>query len=323
MRIVLIGVGHWHTRLYLEPALALAGVAVVGVSDPDAAALARVAARARAPAFADYREMCQRVRPDFAFVLGRHDEMAAAARFLIEARIPFAIEKPAGVDAAEVEDLARRARDAQAFATPCFVMRLSPLVQAVREIAGDAPPSLMAFKFVAGTVERYRKAKVPWMLERASAGGGCLLNLGVHFLDLCRVLAGAEPVVVGAAMSNALARLDIEDHALVLLRAGAAQCCVETGYAYPAPTAVFDLHFSIRTARHYFAARDAKSFEIVDESERVERRALDTTNMPCYPLFVADVLRRVERGEPPLADLDDMAAAMRLVDAAYRMAPLG
>ena len=37
MRIVLIGVSHWHVPFYLDPCLDLPGVAVVGVSDADPA----------------------------------------------------------------------------------------------------------------------------------------------------------------------------------------------------------------------------------------------------------------------------------------------
>ena len=58
MRIVLIGVSHWHTPFYLDPLLAMPDVSVVGVSDPDLSRAAEVAAKARCPAFADYREMC-------------------------------------------------------------------------------------------------------------------------------------------------------------------------------------------------------------------------------------------------------------------------
>jgi hypothetical protein len=40
--------------------------------------------------------------------------------------------------------------------------------------------------------------------------------------------------------------------------------------------------------------------------------------VPHYPVFVRDALRRVREGEPPLASLTDMAAAMDLVQEAYR-----
>ena len=41
------------------------------------------------------------------------------------------------------------------------------------------------------------------------------------------------------------------------------------------------------------------------------------TNSLFYPKFVEDTLHRVVHGEPPIADLADMAAAMDLVEAAY------
>ena len=49
MRIVLIGVSHWHTSFYLDPVLAMSDVAVVGVSDPDRSRAEEVAAKASLP----------------------------------------------------------------------------------------------------------------------------------------------------------------------------------------------------------------------------------------------------------------------------------
>ena len=63
MRIALIGVSHWHTPFYLDPLLTMPDVSVIGVSDPDLARARNAAAKARCPAFADYREMCARLKP--------------------------------------------------------------------------------------------------------------------------------------------------------------------------------------------------------------------------------------------------------------------
>ncbi len=204
-----------------------------------------------------------------------------------------------------------------------FVIRYSPLIETVRSVAAGEAVQYVVFKFVGGMVDRYHEQRVAWMLHRATSGGGPLLNLGVHFLDLCRVLLpGATLRVVGAAMSNHFSGLDIEDHAMVLMRGGGATCSVETGYLYPAPNSVFDLHYSIRTEGHYFAARDNSTLEILDNARRREVRSMPLTNSAFYPTFVADTLRRVGRGEKPIADLADMAAAMELVEAAYAVSPL-
>lgn len=323
MRIAFIGVSHWHLPLYLDPALAEPGLQVVAVSDPDPAVAERVAARIGASAWTDWRALCERERPEFVFVLGRHCDMAEVARHLIAERIPFAIEKPCGLDAREVADLAALAAAAGAFAAVPFVLRQSQMMQAIHAVAADEPVHYLSFKFVGGSVDRYRQTGCDWMLQRRTSGGGCLLNLGVHFLDLARVLFGpAQPAVVGAVMSNALDGLDTEDHAAVLLRAGAGACLIETGYTYPAPHMTFDMHFSIRTARHHFAAKDSEALEILTSTQTRDLRPMPMTNVPYYPAFVRDVVARAASGRPPLADLSDMAAVMPMVEAAYAMAPL-
>jgi predicted dehydrogenase len=318
MRIVLIGVAHWHTPFYLDPSLELRDTSVVGAADPDLQRAEEVATRAHCPAFDDYREMCMRLRPDFAFALGRHCDMAEEARFLIDCRIPFALEKPCAISSAEAHDIALRAAQAKVFAAVPFVLRYCPLIDTIREVAAGENLQYINFKFVGGMIDRYHQQRVAWMLDRATAGGGPLLNLGVHHLDLCRVLLNRAPLqVVGAAMSNHTAHLSIEDHAVVLLRGGGATCVVETGYLYPAPNSVFDMHYSIRTEHHYFAARDNRTLEIVTDDRRRTTREMPLTNVFFYPEFVRDTLQRVQARAKPIADLDDMAAAMDLVQAAY------
>jgi predicted dehydrogenase len=323
MRIVLIGVSHWHTPFYSDPVLAMPGMAIVGVSDPDVARAQPLASRAGCPAFADYREMCATLRPDFAFALGRHCDMAELARFLIDSRIPFAMEKPCALNAAEAQDIAQRAAAARVFAAVPLVFRYCPIIDTIREIAAGEALQYLMFKFVGGMVDRYYQQNVEWVIDRATSGGGPLLNLGIHFVDLCRVLLpGADLTVTGAMMSNRSAGLTIEDHAVMLMQGGGASCMVETGYLYPAPNSVFDMHYSIRTEKHYFAARDNGMLEIMTNDRQRSTRAMKLTNVFFYPEFVRDTLRRVQAGEPPVADLADNAAAVTLIETAYAMSPL-
>jgi len=323
MRIVLIGVSHWHTPFYSEPVLAMPDETIVGVSDPDAARAAPLAERAKCPVFTDYREMCAKLKPDFAFVLGRHNEMADEARFLIESRIPFAIEKPCALNASEANDIARLAAAAGAFAAVPLVVRYSPVVQTIREVAAGEQIQYLSFKFIGGMVDRYSQQKVEWVTDRSISGGGPLLNLGIHFVDLCRVLLGnADLKVTGAMMSNRAAGLTIEDHGVMLMQGGGASCMVESGYLYPAPNSVFDMHYSIRTEKHYFAARDNSLLEISTNDRQRTTREMKLTNVFFYPEFVRDTLQRVRDGRPPIADLADNAAAVSLIEAAYKLSPL-
>jgi predicted dehydrogenase len=324
MRVVLIGVSHWHTPFYLDPSLEMKDVTIVGVSDPDVARAEPAAAKAKCPAFADYKEMCAKLKPDFAFALGRHCDMAEEARFLIDSRIPFAMEKPCALNATEAHDIANRAAAAGVFAAVPMVFRYCPIIDTIREVADKEALQYLMFKFVGGMVNRYHQQNVTWVIDRATSGGGPLLNLGIHFVDLCRVLLpGAELTVTGAMMSNRAEHLTIEDHAVMLMQGGGASCMVETGYLYPAPNSVFDMHYSIRTEGHYFSARDNGLLEIVTNDRQRTTREMKLTNVFFYPEFVRDTLRRVRDGRPPIADLADNAAAVSLIEAAYAMSPLG
>ncbi len=321
MRVVLIGVSHWHTPFFLEPCLELGDVTIVGVCDPNLSRTAYAAAKAGCPAFGDYRDMCAEVKPDFAFALAQHCDMAELARFLIDARIPFAMEKPCAINATEATDIAIRAAAAGVFAAVPYVIRYSPMVDTI--LSMNEPLHYAMFKFIGGMVDRYHQQNVDWVIDRKRSGGGPLLNLGVHFMDMCRVLlGGADLTVTGAMMSNRSAGLNIEDHAVVLMQGGGASCMVETGYLYPAPNSVFDLHYSIRTQNHYFAARDDSTLEVVSNDRQRVTKAMKLTNVHFYPTFVRDTLQRLQNGRKPIADLADNAAAVALVEAAYAMSPL-
>jgi len=323
MRIVYIGVSHWHLPFYLDPVLAMPDVSIVGVHDPDISRAQVPAERAKCPAFDDYRDMCARLTPDFAFVLGRHADMAESARFLIESGIPFMIEKPCGLNAAETRDLANRARAANIFAAVPLVVRHCPIIDTIREVAAAESIQYLSFKFIGGMVDRYTQQRVQWVTDRAISGGGPLLNLGIHFVDLCRVLLNNAPLTVtGATMSNRAWNLSIEDHAVIMMQGGGTTCMVETGYLYPAPNSVFDMHYSIRTEGHYFAARDNQTLEIVTNDRQRTTRTMPLTNVFFYPEFVRDTLKRLREGRPPIADLTDNAASVELIEAAYRMSPL-
>lgn len=319
MKLAFIGASHWHLPLYLQPALAVPGVRVVGISDPDAGFATTLAATLGCSGDTDFRALCHRTRPDFVFALGRHVDMAAQARFLIAERIPFAIEKPCGLDHAEVAELAGLEARHGSFAAVPLVFRNGDFAARLVEMSADTI-QYMSWRFVAGFASRYQDAGCQWMLDPALAGGGCTVNLGVHFFDLCLTLFGGDVRVRQATMSNAAWGHPVEDYSAVTLERGADLCVIETGYLYPAPTSTFDMHFAIRSRKHYLVAHDPQTVEIVDNGGRREMLTMATTNVPHYGTFVRDVLQRLRAGAPPRARIADMVPVMRLVGDAYARA---
>jgi predicted dehydrogenase len=321
MRIGLIGVSHWHTPLFLKPLLEQVNVEVVAVSDPNLAVAQRYATELGSKAFASHVDLCESERPDFVFAMAQHADMATVAGFLIDEGIPFAMEKPIGISAQQVATLVGKAEARGHFAAVPFVFRYSGFFNALKEIASGETIHYAGFRFIAGPPSRYIEAGCEWMLDPARSGGGCGINLSVHFLDLCQLMWPRQrPSVIGAYVSNSAGRTAVEDHSLITLEAGAGhRCVVETGYLYPAPVGVFDMHFSVRTDAHYFVAQGPGEIEVSDMKGGRRRISATTTNMPHYPTFVADTLSRLKAGRPPIADLSDMLAVMHHIDDAYRL----
>ena len=57
-----------------------------------------------------------------------------------------------------------------------------------------------------------------WRVKRAAAGGGILLDQGIHMVDLMRLFAGEEFADVHSFVSNAYWGHDVEDNAYALMR---------------------------------------------------------------------------------------------------------
>jgi predicted dehydrogenase len=319
VKLAFIGASHWHLPLYLEPALAVPGARIVGISDPDADFVAACSDKLGCSGDTDFRDLCRRTRPDFVFALGRHVDMAEQARFLIEERIPFAIEKPCGLDHAEVAELASLEAKHGSFSSVPLVFRNGDFAARLVEMSADTI-QYMTWRFIAGFASRYQQARCGWMLDPALAGGGCTINLGIHFFDLCLTLFGGDVCVRQATMSNAAWCHPVEDYSAVTLEHGADLCVIETGYLYPAPTSMFDMHFAVRSRKHYLVAHGPQTVEIVDNTGRREMLTMATTNVPHYRTFVGDVLERLRQGRPPLARIADMVPVMRLVGDAYTKA---
>ena len=319
MKLAFTGASHWHLPLYLDPALEVPGARVVGISDPDPGFVAGFSERLGCVGDIDFRALCRKTKPDFVFALGRHSDMVEQGRFLIAEGIPFALEKPCGLNEPDVAVLADLEARSGSFSSVPLVFRNGDFAARLREMSADGI-QYMTYRFIAGFAARYQQANCHWMLDPGLSGGGCTINLAPHFFDLALLLMGDQVRVRHATMSNAAWRYPIEDYSVVTLERGADICVIETGYLYPAPTSTFDMHYAVRSPTQYLVAHDPETVEVVRNSgERELIRSL-TTNVPHYRTFVFDVLGRVRNGQPPLARIADMVPIMRLIDDAYRKA---
>jgi predicted dehydrogenase len=324
MRVAAIEVSHWHAlydAAYLRLLAGLPDVELVGLHDPSAAVAAqRAAALGHPPVFTDYREMLIKTRPDFVVALGQHSRLAETAHHLLDQGYPFMMEKPMGVNAAEVQGIAEKAAARNAFVAVPLAQRYQPFIARARQMLADGrlgPLSHLYFRLNRPTSARYPAWDSPWMLDPALAGGGCLRNLGPHCLDLFLLLTGEEAEVTGAQLSWRALGQPVEDYASVLLRsAGGVLGTIEVGNTVP---------YAGTDAEWTIAGRDAILVRYHDETMRLitaggEQALAERLPEPLYLTCVRDVLDHWRRGAPPPTSVHDCLRVVRLIDQAYALA---
>jgi predicted dehydrogenase len=221
-RVAVTDVSHWHS-VYDASYLSILhnlGCDIVGVSDPSERIVRDRADRFGSAPFTDYRRMIEATKPDFVIALDRHCDMPDF-RFLVAARVPFIMEKPWGIDADTVAELARLAATENAWVAVPFMSRYSFWAVTVKRMVGAGEFGRISHIFFRGirpTMRRYLEWDSPWMGEKSAAGGGALLNLGGHGFDMARFVTGEEPEVVSAVVSRQVHETEVEDYAHATLR---------------------------------------------------------------------------------------------------------
>ena len=311
LRIAFAGVSHWHVPLYFA---GLPEHSVVGMSDPDETIAARFAQKFGCPAYTDYQQMIRETKPDFVFAFAPHYQMKETAEYLLDAGIPFSIEKPAGLNAGEVEDLYNKAQQKKAFCSIPFVWRYSDTVNDLKNQYLHSDIVHMSYRFIAGPPSRYL-ATSKWMLSKATAGGGCMTNLGVHFIDMALYLADSKGAQVAASLYQYGKEYDIELYATSLLKLDSgASLLLESGYAYPMSQGEQrENRWTIVTQNGYYILAD-NDLELREYGREPEHIALNTDSDVYYPVYTRTTLQDYLTGTRPRASLEEMLVVRKILD---------
>ena len=179
------GIGQMHAASARD-----AGSDVVAVTDIDEAAARSLADAHAADVCADLRALCAHDAVEAVVVAVPNALHVECAETAVALGRDVLLEKPMATNVPGCESLIDAVRATDRFVQVGFVSRYAPAVEAVRE------------KIVAGEFGRIYRARasyirrrgIPglggWFTTRAAAGGGVLIDLGVHAIDLMLHLAG-------------------------------------------------------------------------------------------------------------------------------------
>lgn len=315
IKVGLIEVGHWHSGMYVDTLTDMSSIEIVGVSDKNISTAKRAGEKVGCSHYVDYRELLEGQELDFAFVFGVHREMPDIIKSLINRGIPFMVEKPAGTDYKQLKPLVKRVEKEGLFTSVSFPYRCSPWVKRISELreSGLLGDFLHGYyRYITGPPQRYVDWGCSWMLDKELSGGGCTINLSIHYIDLAMHLTGSEVKRVFAFMKNEGFRLEIEDFSVVILdmKNGSVHT-IETGYCNP--SSGWNSTFSI-TTRNYTSLVYGEKCKIASRRKEEE---ISLRGVNIYKNMIEETIKRYRIGMEPIASLRDCFTALKLVNKAY------
>jgi predicted dehydrogenase len=205
MRIALVGAGQFG-RKHVETIRAEPQCELAGVADP---------VYRGEKAFADYREMLDRVRPEGVIVATPNAQHVPVGLACVERGVPILVEKPIADTVAAAQVLVAAAERARVPLLVGHHRRHNPILEKAREVVQD------------GAIGRLAAVAALWLLQkpqdyfdvawRREPGGGPLLINAIHDIDDLRFVCG-EIEEVHAMTAHAIRNFPVEDSAAVAMR---------------------------------------------------------------------------------------------------------
>ena len=329
MRWGIVGFG-WVARDYMLPGIMAADDEVVAVCDPDGGARAAAAARGLATS-PELGGLLDR-RPDTVYVATPNHRHRAAVEACAVAGVPVLCEKPLAATIADAEAMVVACARENVLFGSAFDQRFHPAHAAVRRAIADGQIGRVAsVRIVYGCWlgrdwSASEDASPNWRIDARQAGGGAIMDLAPHGLDLVDALLG-EPIVelVGLTQTR------VQDYAVedggMLVGKTASGVLVSLHNSYNTPETLPRRRLEIVGTRGQIVATDTMGqtpggvVTITDAADGIatpigfdDRLSPFTTQARAFAAAV--------RGEPHMFDAARDLAAMRLLAPIAAAAPL-
>ena len=221
------------------------------------------------------------------------------------------VEKPMATSVAGCDEMVRASAEGGAFLMVAHCWRFRDEVIAMRDrVASGDLGEIVKTK---GYGVHAGWGPSGWFTDRKLAGGGAVVDMGVHAIDTARFLLGEpEPERVCAVIGTRYAedRYDVDDDGVLLITwSNGTNSVVESGWWQPhlggleADTEIFG------------TSGYARIWPPDPPSDDYEH-----CTQPMYSAQVAEFLDAIEQGRQPLPSGEDGRTVMQVVEDAYRSA---
>ena len=256
------------------------------------------------------------------------EQVKAAAK----AKKHILLEKPTGLDVKEAERIDAICKEAGVKLGVAFMMRCGTYHQKLRELikAGTLGEIVsVRAQFTCWFPEMENN----WRQQKHLSGGGALMDLSLHSIDLIRYVTGLEPVCVAGLSGNQIFKYEVEDAGSLMMRlSNGAIAYVDSNFNVPDSASIskFEIYGTKGCAvlRNTLAQVDGGEIEIICADDSVAYDAMQTRegaqNMKLDVEFGNMYTREIEafgkaviEDSTPLVSGEDAIRSQKIVEAAY------
>ena len=322
-----------HLGAYLTALAESETVGGVTLSDPDGATVAearKILGPKLTGTYSSPEAMLTQAKPVMALVTMEARLAPPAIAAALDAGCHVLAEKPSCVDVEDFKKLAQKADSAGRHLMLALANRLNPEVQEARRLIQEGKLGKLyglELHLVADQTRLTRPSyHERWFASKERAGGGHLIWLGIHWLDLAMYLTGSRIVEVAGFTGNVGGQpIDVEDSAAVAMRfENGAFGTATSGYyldtGYHSHIKIWGEQGWLQIDKHgglplqwYSRTEDRPSIHQVENFEGASG----------YTPFVEACVRAAAGLEPPPLTTQDSLRALKTVFASYDAAETG
>jgi len=237
------------------------------------------------------------------------------------------VEKPMATRLEDANAMVAAARENGVYLTVGHNLRFAPIFQTMRKAMQDGvigrPFAARGVYMHAGPDESWGST-AQWFWDEATAGGGALLDMGIHMIDVMRWIIGRRVVEVSAMLSRHLKPTFADDTAFVLMRFdGDLVASVQAAWsARPSSDRELVIHGEEGNIAMGRSSGEPLVYNVrgADRPSRIVPDIPKTTD-PDTPYL--DFVRAIQQGREPQVTGEDGRDSLAIALAAYESARTG
>jgi len=217
MRIGFIGAGiisHTHAEAIKK----IEGLTLVAAAEVLPERLKDFAEKHHVNTYIDYKEMVKSEVLDAVAISLPHYLHKESAVFCAEHGLHILLEKPMANTVEECAEILKATRQSGVVLMICHVQRYFSTNVAAKKIIDSGRLGKLVSITDVRNINYFVQSRPSWFLKKETAGGGIVMNYGVHSLDKIMFLTDSKVMHINGIIGKQMPNYDVEGHAQILLQ---------------------------------------------------------------------------------------------------------